>query len=172
MKVHLSLACYKLMTQFSLHFSLIRLLRNLVHMACCDVVQPSFGEKTFSMQQAHQHFFSILATIQELPLGINSIGSTNRNSGGETMGTVFNYKIQMIQNMLILICFLACHLNKNKILNILVNISPVHFWEPPFFWRNIFDYVPNFKKKQIAQVLLIFILGHLFFMQGGQYGIK
>lgn len=49
MKVHLSLACYKLMTQFSLHFSLIRLLRNLVHMACCDVVWPSFGEKTFSM---------------------------------------------------------------------------------------------------------------------------
>lgn len=86
MKVHLSLECYTLMTQFSFYFSLIRLLRNLVRMACCDTVWPSFGEKTFSIYQAHQVFFSHqLAAVQEITLDINSIGSTNRDLGSETM---------------------------------------------------------------------------------------
>lgn len=59
MKVHLRLACYKLMTQFSLHFSLIRLLRNLFHVVCFDTIWPSFGKKTSSMYQALQHPFLI-----------------------------------------------------------------------------------------------------------------
>ena len=43
----------------SLHFSLIRLLRNLVHMACCNTLRFSFGEKTSSMYQVHQCSFLI-----------------------------------------------------------------------------------------------------------------
>lgn len=114
-EVHLSLKCYNLMTQFPPpHFSLIRLLRNPVHMACCDTVWPSFGEKTFSIYQAHQCFFFSLA------------GSSSRNTTWHQLywkhkqklrqwnyGAVFNYKIKNGANMLILICFLECHLNKN-----------------------------------------------------------
>lgn len=100
-KAHFRLACCHLMTLFSLRVCLMRLLRNLAVAACCGgwLAFPGWGLPLDINELSKSVFFShSLAAIQEVLLGINSIGSTNRNPGGWNCGVVFNYKIQMIWN--------------------------------------------------------------------------